>query len=118
MSPIFPLWADDPHDPDDLPGAQARLLMQDDPRGGSTIWMDSGACHGADPELFFPISDTGRSVPQINSAKAICDRCIVSRNCLSYALLTMPDGIWGGTTREERIAIRLRLVRPRTPTEG
>lgn len=74
--------------------------------------MTSGACHGADPELFFPISAQGRAVPQINSAKAVCGRCPVSEKCLSFALQTMPDGIWGGTTREERIAMRLRLVRP------
>lgn len=115
MSPIFPLWPDDPEDP---PGVQTRLVMEADPRGGSTAWMASGACHGIDPELFFPISATGRSMPQINSAKAVCGRCMVSKNCLSYALLTTPDGIWGGTTREERIAMRLRLVRSQIPTQG
>ena len=79
--------------------------------------MASGACHGVDPELFFPISITGRAMPQINSAKAVCGGGTVRRNCLSYALLTMPDGIWGGTTREERIAMRLRLVRSRARAE-
>jgi WhiB family redox-sensing transcriptional regulator len=80
--------------------------------------MARGACHGTDPELFFPISVTGRSVPQISAAKAVCGRCAVSENCLSYALRVMPDGIWGGTTREERAAVRLRLVRPRVTAEG
>jgi WhiB family transcriptional regulator, redox-sensing transcriptional regulator len=111
---IFPLRPDDRDEP---PGAQKRLTLMEDPRGGSTSWMASGACHGIDPELFFPISATGRAVPQINSAKAICGRCPVRQNCLSYALLTMPDGIWGGTTREERIAMRLRLVPSRAPAE-
>lgn len=114
MSPIFPVWPDDPDEP---PDGQRRLVVQADPRGGSTSWMASGACHGIDPELFFPISATGRAVPQIDSAKAICGRCPVRQNCLSYALLTMPDGIWGGTTREERIAMRLRLVPSRAPAE-
>jgi WhiB family redox-sensing transcriptional regulator len=114
LAPIFPLWPDDRDEP---PGAQKRLTLQADPRRGSTSWMASGACHGIDPELFFPISVTGRARPQINSAKAICGGCAVSRDCLSYALLTMPDGIWGGTTREERIAMRLRLVRSRAPAE-
>ena len=118
MAPIFPLWADDPDDPDDRPGVQTRLIMQADPRGGSTTWMDSGACHGSDPELFFPISATGRAVPQINSAKAICGQCPVSEKCLSYALRTMPDGIWGGTTREERVAIRLQMVPAPAPAEA
>jgi WhiB family redox-sensing transcriptional regulator len=80
--------------------------------------MARGACHGSDPELFFPISVTGRSTPQIDAAKAVCGRCVVSDDCLAYALRVMPDGIWGGTTREERIAVRHRLVRPRVPAGG
>jgi WhiB family redox-sensing transcriptional regulator len=80
--------------------------------------MVRGACRGADPELFFPISVTGRAVEQVNSAKAICGRCAVRKNCLSYSLRTMPHGIWGGTTREERIAMRLQLVRSRVPADG
>jgi WhiB family transcriptional regulator, redox-sensing transcriptional regulator len=110
LDPILPLR---PADHDEPPGTQKRLTLKADPRGGSTSWMASGACHGVDPELFFPISVTGRAMPQINSAKAVCDGCEVRPNCLSYALLTMPDGIWGGTTREERIAMRLRLARAR-----
>jgi WhiB family redox-sensing transcriptional regulator len=82
-------------------------------------WMVHGACRGTDPELFFPISLRGRAVEQINYAKTVCHRCAVSRSCLSYALRTMPDGIWGGTTSEERIAMRVRsAVRFRTPAEG
>lgn len=40
------------------------------------------------------------------AAKAVCGRCTVRANCLSYALETMPEGIWGGTTQEERCAAR------------
>ena len=116
MSTIFPLWPDDLDDP---PGSQNRLaVLPDEPRGGSTSWMVSGACRGTDPELFFPISVLGSAVQQVNSAKAVCHRCKVGETCLSYALQTMPHGIWGGTTREERIAMRLRLVRSRLPAEG
>ncbi|HEY4701708.1 MAG TPA: WhiB family transcriptional regulator [Streptosporangiaceae bacterium] len=75
--------------------------------------MVRGACRGVDPELFFPISARGRAVEQINSAKAVCGRCAVGGTCLSYALRTMPDGIWGGTTREERIAMRIHAA-PKT----
>jgi WhiB family transcriptional regulator, redox-sensing transcriptional regulator len=115
LSPIFPLW---PDDADDAPGGQRRSAGPGDPYQTSAGWMARGACHSVDPELFFPISATGRAMPQINAAKAVCGRCAVSENCLSYALRVMPDGIWGGTTREERIAVRLRLVRPRVPAEG
>jgi WhiB family redox-sensing transcriptional regulator len=115
LSSIIPLW---PDSHDDLPGGQPRLAVPDDPRGGSTSWMAGGACHSTDPELFFPISVTGRAVQQVNSAKAVCGGCTVSNTCLSYALQTMPHGIWGGTTREERIAMRLRLVRAGVPAQG
>jgi WhiB family redox-sensing transcriptional regulator len=115
LSPLIPLW---PRDPDDSPDGPGRLLVREDPRGGSTSWMVRGACHDSDPELFFPISATGRAVEQVNSAKAVCDRCAVRKKCLSYALRAMPHGIWGGTTREERIAMRLRLVRTRAQAEG
>jgi len=70
-------------------------------------WWSGGACASADPELFFPISDSGPSRRQAARAKAVCAACPVLRNCLAYALgrghLT---GIWGGTTEEERQALR------------
>ena len=72
-------------------------------RAGSPSWMPRGACRGEDPELFFPIATAGPALAQVSSAKAICGRCPVQANCLSYALVTgQDDGIWGGTTREER----------------
>jgi WhiB family redox-sensing transcriptional regulator len=72
------------------------LALHADP----SAWMLRGACRGEDPELFFPISTTGPGLAQANSAKALCGRCQVLANCLS--LITRPDGIWGGTTSEER----------------
>jgi WhiB family redox-sensing transcriptional regulator len=67
-----------------------------------THWMLRGACLREDPELFFPISAAGPAQVQISAAKTVCAQCPVRVNCLSYALITQPDGIWGGTTREER----------------
>jgi WhiB family transcriptional regulator, redox-sensing transcriptional regulator len=73
----------------------------------SLSWMSRGACRQADPELFFPIAAaTGPAARQVEAAKAVCSRCVVSANCLSYALEAMPEGIWGGTTPEERRAVR------------
>ena len=115
LSTILPLW---PDDADDRLDGQRHSAGLDDPYwAASPDWMARGACHGTDPELFFPISATGRSTPQIDAAKTICGQCVVSDDCLSYALRVMPDGIWGGTTREERIAMRLRVVRARMPAE-
>lgn len=116
MFPIIPLPRSGTDDP---PGSQRRLVVREDARGGSTSWMELGACRGTDPELFFPISLTGGAVEQVNAAKAVCGRCAVSKNCLSYALRTMPHGIWGGTTREERITMRVRsALRSQVRGEG
>ncbi len=68
----------------------------------SLSWMLRGACRQADLELFFP----GPGVRRAEAAKAVCGRCAVRANCLSYALETMPEGIWGGTTKEERQTAR------------
>jgi WhiB family redox-sensing transcriptional regulator len=69
-------------------------------------WMLRGACQGEDPEIFFPIAATGAGLVQIIAAKAVCFGCAVRAACLSYALATGQAGIWGGTTQEERHAIR------------
>ena len=74
--------------------------------GGSPGWMPRGACQGQDPELFFPIAATGPALAQVLAAKAVCFRCAVRAACLSYALATGQSGIWGGTTQEERHAMR------------
>jgi hypothetical protein len=42
--------------------------------------------HGGDTE-------EGAQRGQASSAKAVCGRCEVDKNCLSYALETMPHGI-------------------------
>ncbi len=74
--------------------------------GGSPGWMPRGACRGEDPELFFPVAAAGPALAQVFAAKAVCLRCAVRAACLSYALATGQAGIWGGTTQEERHAMR------------
>jgi len=73
----------------------------------SVDWMSQGACRTEDPELFFPISLTGPAVHQVSMAKAVCRRCGVQASCRSYAVSTGQDGVWGGTTRDERMAMRV-----------
>ena len=71
--------------------------------GSAANWRAAGACLSADPDLFFPISSTGPAERQIARAKAICAGCRVRRQCLDFALShNQVDGIWGGTTREDR----------------
>ena len=66
-------------------------------------WWKVAACRDAEPELFFPISGTAASSPQIKRAKLICASCPVRSKCLSYALdHRQEQGIWGGLTEEER----------------
>jgi len=78
----------------------------------SLSWMSSGACLQADPELFFPLAAvTSLATRQAEAAKAVCAPCAVRKNCLSYALEAMPEGIWGGTTPDERRAARRRPSR-------
>jgi WhiB family transcriptional regulator, redox-sensing transcriptional regulator len=66
-------------------------------------WWSSAACASSDPELFFPISGAGPARGQVAWAKKICARCQIQQPCLDYALGVGPiQGIWGGTTEEER----------------
>jgi WhiB family transcriptional regulator, redox-sensing transcriptional regulator len=66
-------------------------------------WRSTAACRSADPELFFPISDSGPSLVQAAEAKAICAGCPVRRQCLAFAVRTQQvHGIWGGLTERER----------------
>ncbi|MFF7216652.1 WhiB family transcriptional regulator [Streptomyces sp. NPDC008238] len=72
-------------------------------------WRYEAACQEEDPELFFPISDRGPGLAQIAEAKAVCLRCPVTARCLRWALAAgRLEGIWGGTTEEERRTIQRR----------
>jgi WhiB family transcriptional regulator, redox-sensing transcriptional regulator len=73
----------------------------------SLDWRAAGACVSADPDLFFPLSATGPATQQAERATRICGNCQVMRPCLEFALEHAEvDGIWGGTTREERLRTR------------
>jgi WhiB family redox-sensing transcriptional regulator len=74
---------------------------------GRTDWRDAAACRHLDPDLFFPVSMSGASLTDIETAKGVCQRCPVTAPCLRWALdLGQVSGIWGGTTEEERRALR------------
>jgi len=51
-------------------------------------WRSVAACRSADPDLFFPVSSSGRALEQVTEAKAICAGCRVRRECLAFALRT------------------------------
>ena len=77
-------------------------------------WRHRAACLTEDPELFFPIGNTGPAVLQAEEAKAVCRRCDVVEACLRWALDTGQDhGVWGGLTEDERRALKRRNARAR-----
>ena len=70
-------------------------------------WLDAAACRDADPDLFFPIGTSGPALFQIDKAKGVCGTCAARIQCLAWALKTeVSDGVWGGTTADERRTIR------------
>jgi WhiB family redox-sensing transcriptional regulator len=70
-------------------------------------WWGQAACAHEDPDVFFPVARTGAALrDQQARAKAVCRRCPVIRQCLSWALRAAPaEGVWGGTCEEERRAL-------------
>jgi WhiB family redox-sensing transcriptional regulator len=83
-------------------------------------WRHRSACLDQDPELFFPIGNTGPALEQIEQAKAVCGRCSVLAECREYALANprlAEDGVWGGMSEGERRA-ELRRRRRRGDATG
>ena len=77
-------------------------------------WRHRATCLDEDPELFFPIGNTGPALLQIEEAKAVCRRCEVMDTCLRWALETGQDaGVWGGLSEDERRALKRRNARAR-----
>lgn len=65
--------------------------------------LSEAACRSEDPELFFPITETGPGARQVARAKAVCARCPVSSACLAYAVENgLAHGVFGGLTGSER----------------
>jgi WhiB family transcriptional regulator, redox-sensing transcriptional regulator len=77
-------------------------------------WRHHAACREVDPELFFPIGNTGPALLQIEEAKRVCRRCPVMDACLQWAVTSGQDaGVWGGMSEDERRAYKRRLGRVR-----
>ena len=65
-------------------------------------WVESAACRGMDPELFF--ADRGSNNRE---AKAVCAGCEVRAECLEYAVANAERfGVWGGLSEKERRRLR------------
>jgi WhiB family redox-sensing transcriptional regulator len=85
-------------------------------------WATRAACQTADPDVFFPISATAAADPVIRAARAVCARCPVRGACAEFALEHRElQGIWGGTTEDERRRLRRAQAREqaaRQPAEA
>lgn len=70
-------------------------------------WRDRAECIGAPNEIFFP---TSMSIYRYDQAKAICEICPVTQECLE-SVLDLEDledrwGVFGGLTPPERAEVR------------
>lgn len=81
-------------------------------------WRAEARCLGCDPDLFFPLGNTGKPLAQAEAAKGLCLGCPVRQLCLQYALETnQVTGVWGGTTEEERRSLRRKWLRAGRPAQ-
>jgi len=81
-------------------------------------WRHHALCRDEDPELFFPIGTSGPALLQVEQAKAVCQRCSVTSDCLQWALDSGQDaGVWGGMSEDERRLMKRRGgLRVRAPS--
>jgi WhiB family redox-sensing transcriptional regulator len=78
----------------------------------SVGWRSRAACTGHQHTLFFPSGDA--ETRNVERARAICMACPVTEPCLEFALETnQRAGIWGGTSEEERKALRRKWLATR-----
>jgi hypothetical protein len=109
----------------DRTGQKQEIEMHDSPlnfsiNGSHLRWMDDGACNGVGDwnTLFFGDERAKRrglpaEVP--SEAERFCLACDVRVECLSWALDNDEDGVWGGTTRQQREAMSRPIVRAKCP---
>ena len=77
-------------------------------------WRHNAICRFEDPELFFPLGNSGPALLQIAEAKAVCGRCSVVSECLAWALESGQDaGVWGSMSEDERRSLKRRNARTR-----
>jgi hypothetical protein len=80
-------------------------------------WRARAACRGVDPEIFFPVAETGPVLARQEAhALSYCARCPVVAECLTFALAKIPYGIAGGMTALQRAELkRQHTASRRTP---
>ena len=93
-----------------------------DPAVDPDQWRIKALCrYEGDLDMWFP---PGRRITLRRNAlpaKLICRRCPVIEECLAEAMSRSEyedSGVWGGTTLEERNAMRRALGRKKTKRKG
>lgn len=70
-------------------------------------WRSQAACRATNPEVFFPVAEAGPALErQVARAKRVCDGCLVRDACRQWAVESLPYGVAGGMTADERRAVR------------
>lgn len=88
----------------DLHGGESReVLDSGEVPVHSLDWHRDAACQGKPVDLFFPALEDAW---QIEMALDICATCQVRQECLTWAMDRGEDGVWGGTTSNDRRAMR------------
>jgi WhiB family redox-sensing transcriptional regulator len=60
----------------------------------TTHWRQYARCLGADPDIFYPPSESDEGSA---AAKAVCSICPVREACLEHAItFREKQGVWGG----------------------
>ena len=82
----------------DVSTTNTRTMMTD--QASSEDWRNRARCLDRDPEMFFP-QERDYSIAY-RAAKLVCKSCPVVTQCLQFAIDNQCEGIWGGTTSNER----------------
>lgn len=70
-------------------------------------WRSRAACADEDPDLFFPVGNSGPALLQTEQARAVCTRCPVMETCRKWALDTDQEfGVWGGLSEDDRRSLK------------
>lgn len=77
-------------------------------RNNTSEWKWDAACQGMGPETFYlELGQKALNMMRLQTARQICNRCPVRRECLQYAVDNcIGTGIWAGTTPNQRKRLR------------
>ena len=80
-------------------------------------WRHRAICRDEDPELFFPVGNSGPALLQIAEAKAVCQRCPVTSECLTLGVGDRSGRRRLGRHERGRASVPQAAARPRPGQE-